>query len=154
LEQLWSYPCSSRMSPLNILYLKIGKFFGTRWIYFSCTIFKKIKKNNKAWDILNNREWGFCQSMQFWGWRTKTFFCLMFVYNLIISNIDVSHQQMCIIWTQIRHWFQVCQSNIEIMECTNDYLFYFQQYANNANVRILRGKLKKQLFVVVMGDLL
>jgi len=29
------------------------------------------------------------------GEELKNFFCLMFVYNLIISNTYVCHQQMC-----------------------------------------------------------
>jgi hypothetical protein len=40
----------------------------------------------------------------------------MFVYNLIIGNTDMCHQQMCMMSTQISHWIQISQSNIEILK--------------------------------------
>jgi len=42
------------------------------------------------------------------GEELKILFCLMFVYNFIISNTDVCHQQMCMMQTVIGYRIQIC----------------------------------------------
>jgi hypothetical protein len=75
---------------------------------------------------MKNLVWRVFQCVEIVGVKNWKIFLSDVVYNLIISNTYVSHQQMCVMETEIHHGIQICQSNIQTLKYTQESFFYFQ----------------------------